>query len=63
VQLEGLSQLKSNDLIGNRALDLPACSIVPQPTTQTRIGEYVELAVYLANELNCPMMQLSLISL
>jgi hypothetical protein len=24
---------KSNDLIGNRTRDLPACSIVPQPTT------------------------------
>jgi hypothetical protein len=29
--LEGLGQLKkSNDLIGNRTSDLPACSIVPQ---------------------------------
>jgi hypothetical protein len=27
---------KSNDLIGNRTWDLPACSIVPQPTTQLR---------------------------
>jgi hypothetical protein len=35
VRLEGLSQLKkrSNDLIGNRTRDLPACSIVSQPTT------------------------------
>jgi hypothetical protein len=24
---------KSNDLIGNRTRDLPACSIVPQPVT------------------------------
>jgi hypothetical protein len=24
---------KSNDLIGNRTRDLPACSVVPQPTT------------------------------
>jgi hypothetical protein len=24
---------KSNDLIGNRTRDLPACSIVPQPST------------------------------
>jgi hypothetical protein len=31
VGLEGLGRLKkSNDLIGNRTLDLPACSIVPQ---------------------------------
>jgi hypothetical protein len=35
--MEGLSKLKkSNDLIGNRAHDLPACSIVPQPTTLPR---------------------------
>jgi hypothetical protein len=27
---------KSNDLIGNRTLDLPACSIVPRPTTLPR---------------------------
>jgi hypothetical protein len=27
---------QSNDLIGNRARDLPACSIVPQPTTLPR---------------------------
>jgi hypothetical protein len=34
VQLEGLGQLKkSSNLIGNGTRDLPACSIVPQPTT------------------------------
>jgi hypothetical protein len=34
VRLEGLAQLKkSNNLIGNRNRDLPACSIVPRPTT------------------------------
>jgi hypothetical protein len=27
---------KSSDLIGNRILDLPACSIVPQPTMPPR---------------------------
>jgi hypothetical protein len=27
---------KSNDLIGNQTHDLPACSIVPQPTTLPR---------------------------
>jgi hypothetical protein len=33
VRLEGLGQLKkSNDLIGNLTRDLPACSIVPEPT-------------------------------
>jgi hypothetical protein len=29
---------KSNDLIGNQTRDLPACSIVPQPTTLPRVG-------------------------
>jgi hypothetical protein len=34
VRLEGLNQLKTfNALIGNRTRDLPACSIVLQPTT------------------------------
>jgi hypothetical protein len=38
VRLEGLGKLKkkSNDLIGNRPRDLPAYSIVPQPTTLPR---------------------------
>jgi hypothetical protein len=34
VQREGLDQL--NDLIGIRTRDLPACNIVPQPTTLPR---------------------------
>jgi hypothetical protein len=34
VRLEGLSKLKEKiRLIGTRTRDLPACSIVPQPTT------------------------------
>jgi hypothetical protein len=37
VRLEGLGQLKhSSDLIGNRNRDLPACSMVPQPSTLRR---------------------------
>jgi hypothetical protein len=28
---------KSNELIGNRIRDLPACSSVPQPTTLLRV--------------------------
>jgi hypothetical protein len=45
VRLEGLRQLKKfNYLIGNRTRDLPACSIVPQPTTLPRApaGNYTE---------------------
>jgi hypothetical protein len=33
VQLEGLGKLKKIHLIGTRSRDLPARSIVPQPTT------------------------------
>jgi hypothetical protein len=36
VRLEGLGKLKKNYLIGTRTRDLPACSIVPQPTTLPR---------------------------
>jgi hypothetical protein len=40
MRLERLGQLKkSNDLIGNRTRDLPACSIVPQPATLPRVPE------------------------
>jgi hypothetical protein len=34
---------KSNDLIVNRIRDLPACSIVPQPTTLQR---YVDPVIF-----------------
>jgi hypothetical protein len=38
VVLEGLDQLKkSSNLIGIRTLNLPACSIVPQPSTLPRV--------------------------
>jgi hypothetical protein len=38
VQLEGIrSNEKSSNLIGNRNSDLPACSIVPQPTTLSHV--------------------------
>jgi hypothetical protein len=39
VRLEGLGQLKKIHLIGIRTRDLPACSIVPQPTTLPRDPE------------------------
>jgi hypothetical protein len=38
-RLVKLEKKKSNDLIGNRSHDLPACSIVPQPTTLPRALE------------------------
>jgi hypothetical protein len=46
VQLEELYQLKySNDLIGNRTGDLPACSIVPQPTTLPCAPVYMNVKI------------------
>jgi hypothetical protein len=33
MRVEGLGQLKKIHLLGTRTRDLPACSIVPQPTT------------------------------
>jgi hypothetical protein len=44
MRLEELGQLKkSNDLISNGTHDLPACSIVPQPTTLPRAVDLVYL--------------------
>jgi hypothetical protein len=42
MQQEELGKLKeiSNELIGNRTRDRPACSIVPQPTTLPRTPFY-----------------------
>jgi hypothetical protein len=41
VRSEGLGQLKNADLIGDRTHDLPACSVVPQPTTLTlQLGNF-----------------------
>jgi hypothetical protein len=41
MRLEGLGQLKkSSDLIENQTRDLPACSLVPQPTTLPRVPVY-----------------------
>jgi hypothetical protein len=37
LQLEGLGKLKKSNDIGTRTRDLPACSIVPQPTTLPRV--------------------------
>jgi hypothetical protein len=50
VRLEGLGQLKnSNDLIGTRTRDLPACSIVPQPTTLPHAPPGTPI-IYLVNQ-------------
>jgi hypothetical protein len=39
VQLEGLGKLKKIHLIETQTHDLPACSIVPQPTTLLRVPQ------------------------
>jgi hypothetical protein len=38
-----MSMKNSNDTIGNRTSDLPACSTVPQPTTPQRTAPYLKL--------------------
>jgi hypothetical protein len=44
MRLEVLGKLKKcNNLIGNRTLGLPACSIVPQPTALPRAPEVVSV--------------------
>jgi hypothetical protein len=40
VRLEGLGKLKKIHPIGIRFRDLPACSMVPQPTTVPRAPKY-----------------------
>jgi hypothetical protein len=46
VRLEGFGQLKkSNYLIGTRTRDLPACTIVPQPTTLPRAPNQIHIHV------------------
>ena len=35
-----MSMKNSNDTIGNRILDLPVCSAVPQPTELPRIPKH-----------------------
>jgi hypothetical protein len=32
---------RSNEAIGNRTRDLPACSAVPQPTAHSRISKFL----------------------
>jgi hypothetical protein len=42
VRLERLGKFKKIHLIGIRSRDLPACSIVPQPTTLPRAPEFLK---------------------
>jgi hypothetical protein len=41
MRLEGLGKLKRSHLIGTQSRDLPACSIVPQPTTLPRAPQLI----------------------
>jgi hypothetical protein len=45
VRLEGLGKLKEIRLIGTRTHDLPASSIVPQPTTLTRAPFHLQISI------------------
>jgi hypothetical protein len=40
-----MSTKNSNDLIGNRTRDLPACSAVPQPTAPPRAPKYLRVDI------------------
>jgi hypothetical protein len=58
VRPEVLGELKiSNDLVGNRTRELPACSIVPEPTTlprapsQNAVAEAVEASLATAERM------------
>jgi len=41
-----MSMKKSNDTIGNRTCDLPACSAVPQPTAPPRAPQNIIYNIY-----------------
>jgi hypothetical protein len=41
VRLEGLGKLKKIHILGTRTRDLPACSVVAQPTTLPRAPDYL----------------------
>jgi hypothetical protein len=59
VRLEGLSNLKKIHLIGIRSRGLPACSIVPQPTTLP----HAPILYYIIFEIMCIMMIIMMNSL
>jgi hypothetical protein len=47
LRLEGLGKLKKSTASGTRTGDIPACSIVPQPTMPPRRDSYTFLSIYL----------------
>jgi len=47
-----MSMKNSNDTIGNRTRDLPACSAVPQPTTPPQV-QYVRSGNFIREMLLC----------
>jgi hypothetical protein len=53
VRLEGLGKLRNfNDLFWNRTRDLPACSILPQPTTIPCSPTYSEIKIIRDSSMN-----------
>jgi hypothetical protein len=55
MRLEGLGKLKFNDISGNRTHDVPACSIVPQPTTLPRAPGKIYIFSIRLNRYSCKM--------
>jgi hypothetical protein len=51
MRLEELGQLKKIHLIGTRTRDLPACSVVPQPTTLPRAIIIIIIIIIMALQL------------
>jgi len=49
-----MSLKKSNETVGNRTCDLPACSAVPQPTVPPLVSNVVCLFVFGATALSGP---------
>jgi hypothetical protein len=50
MRLDGMGKLKkSNNLIGNRTGDLPACSIAPQPTALRYSSSNANISIIPAN--------------
>jgi hypothetical protein len=51
VRLEGFGKFKKITSSGTRAGDLPACSIVPQPTMLPRSPEQIQTGIKLSNKI------------
>jgi hypothetical protein len=55
-----MSMKNSNDTIGNRTRDLPACSAVPQPTAPQRSPFFKLLLCEVPDDVSCELQHLAL---